>query len=240
MLKAPEARLIAALERVRQQHEQRRIAPALQAALDVVATFQSRRLGVTYADLARQPRYAQAIEFFQTDLYGPGDFSRRDADLARIVPTMGRLLPAGVISIVARAIELSALSHELDRALLDRLGAGARPNVAEYARAYRACANRAERERQIAWIGDVGRGLDHYVRTPLLTKALRLMRLPARAAGLGALQRFLERGVAGFARMHGADEFMTTIDARETALMAAIFAGDDAPFPDPLDGVRPS
>jgi hypothetical protein len=238
--KPTEVRLIAALEHVRELHEQRRAAPALQLALDRVAIFQSRRLGATYADLARQRRYTQAIEFFQTDLYGPGDFSRRDADLARIVPSMRRLLPAGVVGIVARAIELSALSHELDRALLDRLDAGARPTVAEYARAYRACANRTERECQIEWIGEVGRGLDRYVRTPLLTNALKLMRLPARAAGLGALQRFLERGVAGFARMHGADDFLATIFARETALMAAIFAGDDAPFPDPLGGVRPS
>ncbi len=212
----------------------------MRVALDAIATFQSRRLGKTYADLARQPRYTQAIEFFQTDLYGPGDFSRRDADLARIVPTMRHLLPAGVVDIVARAMELSALSQELDRALLDRLDVGARPTVAEYARAYRACANRTERERQIAWIGEVGRGLDRYVRTPLLTNALKLMRLPARAAGLGALQRFLERGVAGFARMHGANEFLETIYARETALMTAILGGDDAPFPDPLDDVRPS
>ena len=237
MPKPPEARLIAALEHVRELHEQRGAVPEMQVALDTVATFQSRRLGTTYADLARRRRYAQAIEFFQTDLYGPGDFSRRDADLARIVPTMRRVLPAGVVGIVARAMELSALSHELDRALLDRLEFGARPTVAEYARAYRACANRAERERQIAWIGEVGRGLDRYVRSPLLTNALKLMRLPARAAGLGALQRFLERGVAGFARMHGADEFLATIFTRETALMVAIFAGDDAPFPEPLDGV---
>lgn len=232
--KPSEARLIAALERVRRLHEQRRAAPDLQVALDRIATFQSRRLRATYADLAQQPRYAQAIEFFQSDLYGPGDFSRRDADLARIVPSMGRMLPAGVVAIVARAIELAALSQELDRALHGQLGFGARPTVEAYARAYRACANPADRERQIAWIGEVGRGLDRYVHTPLLTNALKVMRLPARAAGLGALQRFLERGVGGFARMRGADEFLATIDARETALMAAIFGGNDAPFPDPL------
>ena len=61
------------------------------------------------------------------------------------------------------------------------------------------------------------------------------MRRPARVAGLSALQTFLEHGFAGFAAMHGADEFLATIDSRETALMAAIFAGDEAPFPDPLD-----
>jgi hypothetical protein len=33
--------------------------------------------------------------------------------------------------------------------------------------------------------------------------------------------------------MQGADTFLATIDARETALMDAIFDGAMAPFPDP-------
>ena len=61
-----------------------------------------------------------------------------------------------------------------------------------------------------------------------------LMRHPARAAGLAVLQEFLERGFSAFRKMHGAGEFLATIDRRERALMDAIFAGDDAPFSDPL------
>ena len=49
------------------------------------------------------------------------DFARRDADLARVVPIMVRMLPERVIATVARAMELNALSQELDRALLARL-----------------------------------------------------------------------------------------------------------------------
>ena len=77
------------------------------------------------------------------------------------------------------------------------------------------------------------------MRAPLLRHALAVMRMPARAAGLGALQGFLERGVAAFARMRGATEFLDTIDARESALMNAIFAGDDAPFRDPRAASTP-
>jgi hypothetical protein len=61
------------------------------------------------------------------------------------------------------------------------------------------------------------------------------MRHPARAAGLGALQAFLERGCSAFLKMHGAGEFLSTIDRRERALMNSIFAGDTAPFTDPLE-----
>ena len=60
----------------------------LAGALDRLADWQARRLRMTYADLAADPRYSAAIEFFQNDLYGAADFSRRDADLARVVPVM--------------------------------------------------------------------------------------------------------------------------------------------------------
>jgi hypothetical protein len=108
--------LIRELEHARRLHEERRASPARAAALDRVAEWQARRLNATYADLARDPRYAEAIVFFQSDLYGPGDFSRRDADLSRVVPLMVRLVPKGVIATIAMAMELSTLSQTARRA----------------------------------------------------------------------------------------------------------------------------
>jgi hypothetical protein len=228
-----QADLIRQLQRARALHEQRAASPALAAALDRLAHWQSRRLNATYADLARDPRYAAAIAFFGGDLYGPGDFSRRDADLARVVPVMGKVLPEGVLATVAGAMELSALSHQLDRALLERLDPAAPLSLRAYCDAYRALGERRLRQRQIALIVSVGRALDRYIRKPLVRSALVAMRQPARVAGLGALQDMLERGFAAFRRMHGADEFLATVETRETALMDAIFAGDRAPFPEP-------
>src|SRR5213593_2965837 len=95
-----EADLIHQLELARALHEQRAAEPQLAAALDRLANWQAHRLTATYADLARDPRYAQAIAFFRSDLYGPGDFSRRDADLARAVPIMVRVLPESVTATV--------------------------------------------------------------------------------------------------------------------------------------------
>ena len=110
------------------------------------------------------------------------------------------------------AIALPALSQELDRALLARLGTEAPLDVTAYCRAYRACANRDARERQIALIGSVGRGLDRYVHAPLLRRTLAVMRVPARAAGLATLQRISRTRRPAFARMRGATEFLETID----------------------------
>jgi len=215
--------LVRQLARARVLHKARAASPGLAAQLDRLAAWQARRLNATYADLARQPRYTQAIEFFRSDLYGPGDYSRRDADLARVVPVMTRVLPQGLLATVARAMELSVLSIELDRRMIEELDPDTPISVAAYCDAYLALANREERLRQIKQIVEVGRALDRYV----------AMRTPARAAGFGALQTFLERGVAAFGRMHGAGEFLATVEARETALVDAIFDGDRAPFPEP-------
>ena len=231
MPSSAETALIRELEHAQRLHQARQASPRLAAALDRIAGWQSRRLNATYADLVRDPRYA--IRFFQSDLYGPGDYSRRDADLARVVPLMVRVLPEGVIAVIAKAIELSALSHELDRALVARLGEDAPLSVVSYCSAYRACDNRSERERQIALIVEVGTALDRYVHMPLLRSALAAMRRPARIAGVGALQEFLERGLLSFRGMKGAGEFLAVIKTRETAVMQAILAGVEAPFAEP-------
>lgn len=226
--------LVRELERGRAMHAARAHNPILAGALERLADWQSRRLAVTYADLAQDPRYAQAIAFFQTDLYGPQDFSRRDADLSRVVPMMARMLPESVMSTVAKAMELSVLSHELDMRVNDALPrADAQFTVEDYCRAFRRAGRLPDRRRQIDLIGEVGTALDHAVGKPLVRSALAMMRMPARAAGLGELQTFLERGFAAFRRMRGAEAFLATIRERETAIVDAIFGGANAPFAEP-------
>ena len=52
------------------------------------------------------------------------------------------------------------------------------------------------------------------------------MRGPARAAGLGELQIFLETGFDTFRAMNGAQEFLAIVKRREEELAAALFAAD--------------
>jgi hypothetical protein len=230
-----QAALVRELGHVTLLHQERLANPRLARGLEKLAAWQAARLGRTYADLEAQPRYTEAVEFFETDLYGGADFARRDADVARVVPILVRTLPERVIATIAQAMELNALSQELDRALLARLpGTEGELTVADYCRAYRKMGNRAGRERQIALIADIGAALDRFVRMPLLRTALAMMRRPARLAGMIVLHDFLERGFLAFRTMGGATEFLATIASRETALMEAILGGDDAPFADPL------
>ncbi len=227
--------LVRELERVQLLHVERAGNPILAGALERLADWQARRLRMTYADLAADPRYRAAIQFFQNDLYGGADFSRRDADLARVVPVMVKVLPDSVIMTTAAAMELNALSQELDRVLLARLPrADGRFTVTEYCKAYRRAGNFPLRRRQIKLIGEIGAALDRAVGKPLIRTALVMMRQPARLAGMSALQDFLERGFAAFREMNGARTFLQTIDERETNILEAIVDGATNPFPDPL------
>lgn len=229
--------LVSQMRRVRVLHERRLAEPLLQRKLLLLARWQAARLGESYADLGEQPKYRAAMDFFLGDLYGPRDFSRRDAELERVAPMLARMLPPMVIDTVARAVEVNALSTELDIDVVGRLGDPRANNryvtVERYCEAYRAGGRLADRRRQIELIGVVGAALERFVRMPFLYSALLMMRVPARMAGFGELQDFLERGFTAFRGIGEADEFLEIVATRERALLERIFAGDDAPFPEP-------
>ncbi len=203
-------------------------------ALILVQRWQSRRLAMSYADLAEHPRFASATRFFLDDLYGEHDFSARDHAIERVAPLLVRLLSDAVITTVADAVEIGALSHRLDLDMAEHLqpelAAGAVLDTAAYARAYRATGNRAGRERQVELIVVLGHALEGHVKRPWVRRLLRLARGPARGAGLAELQGFLERGFEAFLRMGEAVQFLDIIEARERSAMEALFNDSDDPF----------
>ena len=100
-------------------------------------------------------------------------------------------------------------------------------DAAAYGNAYRKVDRRADRERQIDLIADLGRALGRLVRHPLIGSTLWLMHQPALLAGLGKLHDFLDRGYAAFRKMEQVEDFLDPIVTRERKLMEALFAGDD-------------
>lgn len=197
--------------------------------LEELKAFQAARLARSYTDVAAQSRYRLATGFFLGDLYGPKDFSRRDASMLRILPLMVRTLPATAVETATLAIELEALSESLDHSVAAALEPGP-IDEERYARAYRSASTPAERERQIDLIVAVGERLDALVKKPMLLGTLRLMRTPAKLAGLSDLQDFLERGFESFRAMHGADDFLALIRERESAILSRLFSGAPGPF----------
>lgn len=206
----------------------------LVAELGLLRRWQSARLACTHADLLANPRYRSAVEFFLAELYGDRDFSRRDHDLERAYPLIVRTMPARVLYTVALAVELNALSLELDGELLQRLVSehrlDERLDEATYASAYRACDNYDRRVRQLELVGVLGRQLERAVHNPFIYGVLVLARTPVHLAGFGELHEFIEWGFQAFREMNGADEFLDTIIHRERRLLDRLYAAHPRPF----------
>jgi hypothetical protein len=189
---------------------------------DALRRWQSARLAESYADLLADARYAPAARFFLTELYGPQDFSARDAEVARVLPTLVATLPAKALAALVEALRMDALSESLDADMVRQLRAAGRAqsiDTAAYAAAYRACGRLEDRQTQIDLVQQIGHTLERLTRKPLLATTLKLMRRPAELAGLGQLHRFLHEGFEAFRRMGDAERFLATVRDRETALM---------------------
>lgn len=217
-----ESRILQHLQAVDRERLCRHEDPALGERVQALKQYQQRRFADTYADLLASTRYAAAARFFLEELYGPGDFSARDAQFARVVPALVRLFPEQVVQTVAHLAELHALSERLDGEMAVALGTAALSADA-YVRAWQAVGQAEQRQMQIDLTMAVGASLDELTRKPLLRQALRMMRGPATAAGLADLQRFLEQGFDTFKAMRGAQDFLGTVRQREEALAEALF-----------------
>lgn len=195
--------------------------------------WQAARLARSHADLLASPRFGQAAQFFLSDLYGPKDFSSRDEEVERILPLLVSLLPASALQTIALAIEVDALTEQLDAAMvveLERAGTIDCIDEDAYTAAYRQVGRRPERERQIVLIRTTGEALERLAKNSLLTALLKLMRAPAQLAGLGDLHAFLASGFAAFRRMGNAREFLDCIESTERKLFQNMFSGVAKPF----------
>lgn len=200
-------------------------------------SWQAARLARTHADLLANAEYADAARFFLTDLYGPSEIGNRDHLLLRVAPIMVKTLPVSGLAAIADAIDLDALSESLDADMVAALGDDIGHNApAAYGRAYRAVGRRADRARQIDLIEHLGGALEILARQRFIGAALAGMRKPARLAGFGDLQAFLERGYEAFRKMRKVAPFLDAVVSRERAVSRALFAGDDSPLHGGLPG----
>jgi hypothetical protein len=202
--------------------------PTLLAARTALKRYQSGRLALTHADLLAGADSHDAADFFLEELYGAHDLSQRDVDLERIIPTLGRMLSYESLHAITEAIVLDALSERLDTAMARELGV--RFTEDDYIRAYRAVTTFEDRARQLDLVQELGDSLCELVHIPLLSFTLSVMRGPAKLAGLGDLQQFLENGFTTFKKMKKPAAFVATIVGRERQVMNNLYAGRKAPF----------
>lgn len=210
----------------------------LGAAVATVKTLQARRFSGTYADLMASPSFGPAARFFLEELYSDRDYTARDQQFARIAGTLQTMFPRPVVDTAVALAVLHAQTEVLDQDMgrawpqadaSTNANANA-SNAVRYVAAWRAVGDRSGRQQQLARVLAMGRDLARLTRAPGLRTMLRMMRGPATAAGMGALQQFLEAGFDTFgqlARQRGAvEQFLATIEQRERALMDQLFDGD--------------
>ncbi len=191
--------------------------------------WQARRLATTYEDLLAESTYSAALRFFLTDLYGPHDFSPRNRELRRAWHSMERALPDAALHLLCDALELELLTLQLDAALARALPSEC-IETESYAVAYRAVGRGQDRDRQIVLIVGLARRLSGLTHHAWIGKMLRLARGPARVAGLGSLQGFLERGFEAFRGVSDPQTLAATIELRERTIMRKLLNGERDPF----------
>lgn len=207
--------------------------PEFRERFVAIQKWQAERLTRTHADLLLDPRYQAVTEFFLTDLYGGLDLNELAREVERALPIATRLLPDSVMRTSAVALELNALTGELDEALATMLfETMGETEISEknLIAAYRACDNRVERHRQMDLLAELGGGLDRYVRSRVIYATFKIAHRPARMAGLGGLYDFLGRGFEVMRPMGSAQEFLERFVGRERAIVDNVFDGSSDPF----------
>ena len=194
------------------------------AARVAVRQGQREKLQALHASALTHPSTASAAAFFFSDIYPEHTQPWRDALARSALPSLSKLLPLDALMALAAAAALDEATEEADCA------SAAAWDGSSWERAYMA-AGQGARERQIQALLDAGERLGEMSSNRLARPALAAMRLPARLAGLGELQSFLERGLAAFESLPDPADFARELAGRELAWSRALFGALGAPKP---------
>lgn len=207
--------------------------PEFQERFFAVQKWLAGRLTRTHTDLLEDDRYRAVTQFFLSDLYGGLDLSELAREVERALPIATRLLPDSVMRTSAVALELNALTGELDEALttalFETMGCS-EITEKDIIEAYRLCDFQAERHHQLDLLAELGGGLDRYVRSRVIYATFKIAHRPALMAGLGGLYDFLGRGFEVMRPMGSAQDFLNQFIGKERAIVDAICAGHPDPF----------
>lgn len=195
--------------------------------------WQVEHLKARHANLLADERYAAVTQFFLSDMYGGLDLRELAAQIERAVPIACRLLPDSVMRTSAGALELNALTGELDEELATEIFEvmGEREiTVENYGEAFRRCDQGDRRERQLELVRELAIGLDKYVRSRVIYATFRIANKPAHMAGLGKLYDFLDRGFSVMRPMGSASEFINLFTGKEEVVLQNLLARHPDPF----------
>ncbi len=193
-------------------------------------TFQSDRLRRDHADLAAEPQFRDIAEFFFAEIYGPRDFTNRDAQARRLHAIVG-YLPGVALKDVESVLQLLELTQRLDDTLLAALRQlghdGDALDAATYDCAYRLADNYDRRVEQLELIRASMYRVHDLTMRPLFGAALARVQPIAQLAGLGEIVHFLALGYRAVKPVREIHRFVETIIMREHDLLDRVYARDE-------------
>ena len=124
-----------------------------------------------YEDFRTSDELAAAVDFVISDLTGVG-ISKRDEDLARVLPVMSRMLPDAALVAVATAMEINARILEINVGICRELYRAQKPDrnksERDYCLACRRTSELGEFLELISLLTQVGESLDRVIHIPMI------------------------------------------------------------------------
>ncbi|MCF8053258.1 MAG: hypothetical protein K9L59_18645 [Desulfobacterales bacterium] len=188
--------------------------------------FQAMRLESTYADLKQDPEYREFGRFFFEEIYGPEDFSFRDASIRKLHGALKGKVHKGVVAAVDRVLEFQELSEDLDERMTAEMietGAGPELTMDQYREIYRSLDNYNQRLYQIDLAMEVTRDFFHLSRKWMIGVSLKTARSAANLIGLGRIMDFVHQGYTALQTISEIEPFIGTVRRRERAFNDEIF-----------------
>ena len=200
--------------------------PNLLKNYDRFANWQFDYLLPLFSDMYDRPGYAEAIDFTMSDLAGIG-ISNRDRDLERAATAITNMLPLKALTTISVAAEMNARILKVNigicRSLLVNDELPERITEYAYCVACRDASSLEECLELVHLVTELGRTLKSLIHIPMIGITLRAMRMPAHAAGFGALQEFLENGYGTFRQIPDIEHFLSEIELRMTDIFEKIY-----------------
>ena len=188
---------------------------------DVLKAYQVERLKITHKECLSDPNTKEATKFFLTEIYSDKDLTKRDADLAKIVPMMCKFFPKELLIVLSDAIELDALTEVLDMKMCKNLNVNFTDE--EYMKVYREKTKYDDRKKQIQLTNALGLSLIDVVKYPLIGGLLGKMGFPAKMMGLSEMHELLNNGFNIFKNTKNVEQFLETLIQNEYDILEDIY-----------------
>lgn len=191
-------------------------------------TFQQQRIAETHRDLTENGEYSDFSDFFFNKLYAPKDFSFRDQSIKTLQKYLKGKVHGGMISAVAKMIELHELTDRLDCFMVEKmLENGVAPGFGmdHYSSAYRTLNNYDERVYQIDLAAEATEAFHRLSKKWTVAVSLKTVRAASARMGIGGIMDFVHEGYVGLKKIENIKFFMDTVRDRELAWHNEIWNG---------------